>query len=430
MNKKLNYFTALTICAGLLFLGVKNVPGRILAQEQNQTSESTEETERMESTDLNTAELSVLDIEETTDSRLEALEFSTDTTESTDVTDTTYESTASSSMEEPSRESQEEIATTTSSVTEDSSVTESSASQTTESNRKETSQTEAAEQMEEEAAESLPGSAVTEEVEANYEFSVVKNQSTGEFIDSISSFAQEIAWNNDLYASVMISQAILETGSGGSSLSQAPNYNLFGVKGAYDGKSVSFLTQEDAGDGSLFTITASFRKYPSYKESLEDYAKLLKNGIDGNKNFYSKTWKSNTESYRDVTAFLTGRYATDTQYGNKLNALIEAYDLTTFDGNVIEKKKSKPSEKAKQITDTELDSRAIEIVEKVKAAYKFGFSNSQETDPSQTTTYIFKNWTEEKMSVFKQPAREIMGSQVVSSTVDDTFSESSEVDEE
>lgn len=32
--------------------------------------------------------------------------------------------------------------------------------------------------------------------------------------------------------------------------------------------------------------------------------------------------------------FLTGRYATDAQYGEKLNALIEAYALTSYDKKV------------------------------------------------------------------------------------------------
>ncbi|MEL5941060.1 LysM peptidoglycan-binding domain-containing protein, partial [Tetragenococcus halophilus] len=43
------------------------------------------------------------------------------------------------------------------------------------------------------------------------------------------------------------------------------------------------------------------------------------------------TWKSQTSSYTDATAYLTGRYATDPDYGQKLNALIEAYNLTQFD---------------------------------------------------------------------------------------------------
>ncbi|WP_238786648.1 glucosaminidase domain-containing protein [Vagococcus coleopterorum] len=181
----------------------------------------------------------------------------------------------------------------------------------------------------EEAITNLSGNAV----EDNYYFSVAKNQTTTGFINAIRKDATEIAWKNDLYASVMISQAILETGSGNSLLSSKPNYNLFGVKGSYKGSSVTMPTSEDNGSGKMYTINSGFRKYPSYKESLEDYAILLKKGIAGNPNFYKNTWKSNAKSYRDVTAFLTGRYATDTRYAQKLNAIITTYKLTQYDND-------------------------------------------------------------------------------------------------
>lgn len=42
-------------------------------------------------------------------------------------------------------------------------------------------------------------------------------------------------------------------------------------------------------------------------------------------------WKSNTTSFYDATAYLTGRYATDPNYGAKLNSLINTYNLTRFD---------------------------------------------------------------------------------------------------
>ena len=41
--------------------------------------------------------------------------------------------------------------------------------------------------------------------------------------------------------------------------------------------------------------------------------------------------KANTTNYQQATKFLTGRYATDTYYDKKLNALIETYQLTEYD---------------------------------------------------------------------------------------------------
>ncbi|MGX7181814.1 glucosaminidase domain-containing protein [Enterococcus pallens] len=158
-----------------------------------------------------------------------------------------------------------------------------------------------------------------------------RNLTTTEFIEEIGEAAREVGQEHNLYASVMIAQAILESGSGGSQLAQAPNYNLFGIKGQHEGKSVSFATQEDTGGGNMTTIQASFRAYDDYEDCFEDYAKLLKEGISGNSDFYKGAWKTTTENYEEATAFLTGKYATDTSYNKKLNGLIETYNLTQYD---------------------------------------------------------------------------------------------------
>lgn len=84
---------------------------------------------------------------------------------------------------------------------------------------------------------------IQQQAEAN--FFVQENASTSEFIIKIGEEARVIGQRHGLYASVMIAQAILESGSGNSALAAPPNYNLFGIKGAYQGQSVSFSTQED-----------------------------------------------------------------------------------------------------------------------------------------------------------------------------------------
>ncbi|OQO54999.1 N-acetylmuramoyl-L-alanine amidase, partial [Enterococcus hirae] len=161
-----------------------------------------------------------------------------------------------------------------------------------------------------------------------------KDESVESFIRKIGESARKIGQENDLYASVMIAQAILESASGQSQLAQAPNYNLFGIKGTHNGKGVSFATQEDLGDGTLYTTQATFRQYENYEDSLNDYAQLLKEGLTGNSHFYDGVWKANAKTYQEATKFLTGRYATDTSYDKKLNGLIETYDLTKYDKEV------------------------------------------------------------------------------------------------
>ena len=145
------------------------------------------------------------------------------------------------------------------------------------------------------------------------------------FISQIGETARQLGQENDLYASVMIAQAILESNSGRSALSAAPHHNLFGIKGQYAGQSAKMATLEDDGQGNTYNVNAEFRSYPSYVESLQDYVAILKHSR------YTYAWKSNTTSYMNATAALTGIYATDTSYNVKLNNLIQQYNLTQYD---------------------------------------------------------------------------------------------------
>lgn len=157
------------------------------------------------------------------------------------------------------------------------------------------------------------------------------NSSAQNFINSIASSAQQLAGDNDLYASVMIAQASLESGFGSSGLGSAPNYNLFGVKGTYNGSSVYMWTWEDDGHGNMYQIQAAFRKYPSYYQSLQDYVHVLRNTSFGSTPYYQGAFKSHTNSYQEATQYLQGRYATATNYASSLNRLIQQYNLTQYD---------------------------------------------------------------------------------------------------
>ena len=159
----------------------------------------------------------------------------------------------------------------------------------------------------------------------------IEKMSNSEFINFIGAYAAEVAPKNDLYASVMVAQAALESGFGSSKLSSSPNHNLFGIKGSYQGQTVTMYTSEYSDKGGWIYIPQNFKKYPSHAESLQDNANLLKNGTNWNNGFYSGAWVSNTNSFSDATAWLQGRYATDPSYASKLNRLISDYDLTRFD---------------------------------------------------------------------------------------------------
>lgn len=117
---------------------------------------------------------------------------------------------------------------------------------------------------------------------------------TEKFISLVGESARTIAAENDLYASVMIAQAILESASGNSTLAQAPNNNLFGIKGTYHGNSVQLPTREDDGTGATYTIMSDFRQYETVDESLSDYADLLSNSMG---DFYAGARKSNSDTF-------------------------------------------------------------------------------------------------------------------------------------
>ena len=141
------------------------------------------------------------------------------------------------------------------------------------------------------------------------------NLTTTKLIALIGEPARQVAAENDLYASVMIAQAILESDSGNAKLAHAPQFNLFGMEGDYQGESVVLDEQEGT----------AFKSYPSYRESLADYAELL-SGDD-----YKQTRKSRTDSYEEACDCLEGTYSTSKGYAKSLKDLIATYDLTRYD---------------------------------------------------------------------------------------------------
>lgn len=139
------------------------------------------------------------------------------------------------------------------------------------------------------------------------------------FIQTVARFAQRSMRETGVPASLTIAQAILESNWGQSGLSRECN-NLFGIKG----KGETFQTKEFVG-GKWITVAASFRKYDSYEGSVRDHNQMLKR---------MKRYASviGERDYRKATlAIWRAGYATDPDYPSKLNAIIEAYELTQYD---------------------------------------------------------------------------------------------------
>ncbi|MGX6429892.1 glucosaminidase domain-containing protein [Levilactobacillus yonginensis] len=149
------------------------------------------------------------------------------------------------------------------------------------------------------------------------------------FISSLKSPVKSVANQYKLYPSVMMAQAALESGWGTSTLTTTAN-NYFGIKGSYNGASVTMQTSEYDSNGQLYYTNAAFKKYPNAKASMTDNATLLRNGTSYNPKIYSGTWRENASSYTSAANALTGTYATAPTYGASLIKLIKQYSLNTL----------------------------------------------------------------------------------------------------
>lgn len=153
---------------------------------------------------------------------------------------------------------------------------------------------------------------------------IVPAQQQTQFVRRLAKVAQRIGSEYDLYPSVIIAQAALESNWGTSSLSNAPYHNLFGVKGYFSGRATDQPTVEYE-NGQRLVMDDHFRWYDNDYQALEDYAQTLQTPL------YRGTHRSQARTYREATRALVGKYATDPQYDRKLNYIIDSYQLTQYD---------------------------------------------------------------------------------------------------
>lgn len=147
-----------------------------------------------------------------------------------------------------------------------------------------------------------------------------------EFLKYIKPFCISDHKNKGILASLSGAQAIIESNFGKSGLS-VKACNLFGMKGSYNGQSVIMPTKEWI-DGKYVTKACYFRKYPSFKESLEDHARLLSTSAR-----YSNL--VNCTDYRIACRLLQkDGYATSPTYADTLIKTIEKYYLYEWDNDI------------------------------------------------------------------------------------------------
>lgn len=155
-----------------------------------------------------------------------------------------------------------------------------------------------------------------------------------EFIPTIAPLvvAENIRRGNPLFSSVVIAQAIYESGWGQSRIMMKANA-IFGIKATADwtGKVYNANTQECYDGVSYTNITACFRAYNSLAESISDYFDLITK-----LERYRKATVSETP-LECITAIKNGGYATHPTYIDTIMSIINSNNLTQYDNsNYIE----------------------------------------------------------------------------------------------
>ena len=129
-----------------------------------------------------------------------------------------------------------------------------------------------------------------------------------------------------LFSSVVIAQAICESGWGQSKIMMKANA-IFGIKATsnWKGKVYNANTQECYDGVSYTNITACFRAYNSLAESIADYFELITK-----LERYRKATVAETP-LECITAIKNGGYATSPTYINTIMSIINSNDLTKYD---------------------------------------------------------------------------------------------------
>lgn len=148
-----------------------------------------------------------------------------------------------------------------------------------------------------------------------------------DFIASVSGGAQQFQRTSNVFASVTLAQAALETGWGAfvpvDYQSGKKSYNLFGVKGDGTNGHVTAYTWE-VENGQRVNVLADFRAYNSFAESIADHAQVLMNDR------YAPVRNAQTPEEAANLLHSCG-YATDPDYGTKLISIISTYNLKQYD---------------------------------------------------------------------------------------------------
>ncbi|WP_059040692.1 glucosaminidase domain-containing protein [Paenibacillus rubinfantis] len=147
---------------------------------------------------------------------------------------------------------------------------------------------------------------------------------THPFFMKYAAAAQEEERRSGIPASITLAQAAIESGYGNSSICN----NVFGIKAnrGYDGPTCSAETNEEYG-GEVVRTVAVFRAYDSVLESFADHSDFL---LENPRYRFALAQEN---PYAFANELQRAGYATDSQYANKLKAIIRSQNLAILDAN-------------------------------------------------------------------------------------------------
>lgn len=152
----------------------------------------------------------------------------------------------------------------------------------------------------------------------------VTNEIILDYISNNKGIAQSNMKNFGIPASIILGQAILESGAGTAALSVQAN-NHFGIKCHKDWMGETIKHNDDA-------LAECFRKYNDASDSFKDHANLLVKG----KRYASLFDLEKTDYKAWAKGLREAGYATDVNYPSKLIGIIERFELFKYDGNATE----------------------------------------------------------------------------------------------
>jgi len=159
-----------------------------------------------------------------------------------------------------------------------------------------------------------------------------RNTAYNNYIKQYSDMAVDQMKRYKIPASITLSQGLLESGAGMSTLARNSN-NHFGIKCGSNWNGRSVRHNDDAPN-------ECFRAYSRVADSYEDHSKFLTQNRR-----YASLFQLKTTDYRGWAKGLKAAgYATDKSYATKLISIIEDYELYKFD-NQMSKREQKRYEK-------------------------------------------------------------------------------------